>query len=507
MTLRPYDRYEADPNVVRQHAYQARSAASGVTRVSGEVEREHRKALSATDGELELQLSYAHERLVGYARPVNRAAIWAGLQLENFADAIERYNTESVNPMSISRLNAEIQNFYVCLPEPAPDHPWEVVTDADRQEHLRLRELDLKGRLDGHFERLRADLDDAAKAVAKALNDGPDADDIVQAWKAGNLPPYAVAAWPELGLEEIPIDGVNPSLLDLAPSEVRDLLTDRDDPPTEQELEWLRLNFPDEMADFARDWALEDRTLPAGESPAGREDVDAPHGWIQGPDGRWYPVGLPYASPSNDGRGWNTDTLPDGAWLTVDHRQGPVYAGDQPPGWLMIMSALAGRQDSKGVGPESVGENQSDYLSFDSTGAILTHGEPPDGRVPWAIPKSIPSDPLSPVPPGSHDPYEAMQTSDRFLRTHAASGLASLAIGVGNGALLNNQIDANNSYHGNLTFQEGTDGQRRVVIQLAQIQREADTGEVIETPLVTNGVIDEDGNFQEKAPIQSEPPG
>jgi hypothetical protein len=42
------------------------------------------------------------------ATRVNRQALWSALQLEVFADAIETYNRDSSDPMSIERLNEQV---------------------------------------------------------------------------------------------------------------------------------------------------------------------------------------------------------------------------------------------------------------------------------------------------------------------------------------------------------------------------------------------------------------
>lgn len=495
-SMHTYEVYKASPDALREQAHQARSSLSAIHQISDDVAGRHQRALAATDGELTLSLSGANGKVTDYSSNINRQAIWAALQVENFADAIEVYNTESTDPMSIQRLNTKVQEvqangIFEALCEP--------VLNPTPQMRLQ-REAEYQHELDKHYQRLEGNLDDAAGRVARNLRNGPNDAAIIRAWKAGNLPPYAALAWPELDLRDIPIEGVDPSMLDITTGDFPGLLTDPNDPPTQAELEWLRLNFPEEMGDFAENWELEGNTLPAGEAPAGLEDVEAPNGWIQGPDGAWYPIQVPAPhTPSGDG---HVVSAPPGGitgwgWTTVDHRQGPIYAGEEPNRALNIINGiLGGRPELQG--PQSIGENQTDYITYDSDGNIWTHDKLPEEIDPWGIARGAPSSQLSSVPNGTYDPTAAMEASDRYIRTQSASNLFSLAVGGAEGALLNNQIDANNSYAGNVTFQEGPDGTRRAVVQLGQLEH-GDDGEIQEDR--TYGVLDEDGAFQR----QSEP--
>jgi hypothetical protein len=501
-----YDYYEASPEAVRLEAFHARSSSAALYHVSDNVSGRHRDALAATDGDLTLAMTGADRQVVDYTSKVNRSAIWAALQVENFADAIETYNTGSTDPMSISRLNAKVQSVnemgisvVLCLAGPQPTGAGDTVTQAEKLQWTQQQEGAYQAQLDAHYRRLGEQLDRAAEKISTALRDGPSDAAIIAAWKAGNLPGYAALAWPELNLNRIPIDGVDPSLLNISGDDIAGLLGNRDNPLSEAELEWLRLNFPVDMANFANNWTLDGKTIPAGESPAGMEDVHAPYGWILGPDGRWYPVGVPTPNAPSDQPAFTatgSSTFPnDPGWLTLGHRQGPLYVGNEPIRWLNIVSGLAGGNPQI-YGPQSIGENQSDYLSYDSNGAVYTHGQLADRNPAWGLPKGLPPGSPPTVPPGTYNPVEAMESSDRYIRTQAASSALSLTIGGLRGAVLNEQIDANNSYHGNITFQQGADGQYRAIVQTSQIEYDRDSGEVNSTPQMGNAVLDEDGNFQ-----------
>jgi hypothetical protein len=75
-----------------------------------------------------------------------------------------------------------------------------------------------------------------------------------------------------------------------------------------------------------------------------------------------------------------------------------------------------------------------------------------------------------------------------------ASGLYGMAVGGLEGYQVSNQIDADMSYAGNVSFQSNGDA-NRAVIQMAQLQYDQDTGKVVPNPFRTYGVIDEDGEI------------
>jgi hypothetical protein len=476
--------------------------------LSGLVEGRHRQAIEATEGGLELTLTTAGGRQTGYASDVNRAALWAGLQIERFADAIETYNTDSVRPRSIARLNqtvAQVNSLGIlgalCIsPQAAATAPADTVTDAELLAFKRQKEAELKAELDGELGRLESDLDAAARDVAAALRRAPDDAEIVRAWKNGNLPAFASLAWPWLHLEDVPIRGVDASLLDTTWRDFPGLLTDPKRPMSEAELEWLMLSFPVEMEQFRRNWTLDGSLLPSGEAPAGMGDVPAPYGWILGPDGRWYPVQIPERPPLPPSDIPVATAMPGGlesqygGWVTLDNRQGPLYAGEPPHKVLNILAGITGLNVEL-QGPQSVGENQADYLTYDGDGNVYTHGQVSDRVEPWGVPQGIPEPELTPAPPGTYDPYAELQDDPRYQSFNRAQGVLDLVNGGLKGAVLNNQIDANNSFSGNVTFQQDGGGRTRAVIQLAQLQYN-DDGEVEPFPYRTYAGVDEDGDIR-----------
>src|SRR5690606_36240350 len=112
----------------------------------------------------------------------------------------------------------------------------------------------------------------------------------------------------------------------------------------------------------------------------------------------------------------------------------------------------------------------TDYLTYDEYGGVHTHKQAGDRPPAWSPPPSI-AEPADPA--GSGNP-----TLDRLDRTTA---IADRTNGGLNGLQMCNQIDANNSYAGNVVFQENGDG-RRAVIQLAQLTYDQDSGKVIGQP-------------------------
>lgn len=501
MPLRRYEYYPASPGSIRGAATRARNESGNLNEVIRSVAAEHRAAVDVTEGELVGAMSKGTVGPVNYASQVNRQALWSALQLEVFADAIETYNHDSSDPMSIQKLNAKVEGGaagFFCLAVPGEDAtPLEVNEYATLLEE---REAEFQGFLDGHFRRLEANLDTEAGEVAQALRNEPTDADIIAAWKAGNLPAYAALAWPELNLRLIPIDGLDENLFDLTDQQLYDRLRNPDSALSDAELEWLMVNYPALMQRFQTEWTLDNTVmLPPGETPEGYTGGPNTHGLLLGPDGHWYPVQIPQAPPPSPGDlpsiGSPYGSLYDGTagWETLASRQGPLTVGDEPPELLMILSGLAGGKP-KIYGDLSIGENQTDYLTYDQYGGVQAHQQVEDKPVPWGLPPDAPPPELSSAPPGTWDPMESQRNDPVKNRVDAAGGLLGLTIGGLEGAVLNEQIDANNSYAGNVTFQD--DGsQRRVVIQLAQLQYDQDTGEVNSFPWRGYGVVNEDGDI------------
>lgn len=499
MPLRKYDYYPAAPGSIRNAATQARTNSGNLNEVIQNVEGDHRGAVNVTEGDLVGAMQSGIVGPVNYSSSVNRTALWSALQLENFADAIEVYNRDSNDPWSIEKLNAKVDmgvQAYYCLAMPGED-----ATQQERNEYASLvqqKEGELQGILDGHFQRLEGNLDDKATEVSGALQRGPTDEEIIEAWKAGNLPAYAALAWPDLNLRDIPINGVNEGLFDLTQQQLFDRLRNSDDALSDAEREWLMVNYPGFMQQFSREWTIDNTVLlPPGESPAGYEGPNS-NGLILGPDGRWYPVTVPQPSPTPPGQ---TSVGPmygslyngNGGWVTMDSRQGSLNVGDEPPEWLIVLGGIAGANYQL-YGNQSVGENQSDYLTYGQDGVLYAHQQAEDRPPDWGLPPGAPPPELSSAPPGTYDPMAAQATDPVKNRVDAAGGVLGLTIGGLQGAVTNQQIDANNSYHGNVVFQDNGFGQR-AVIQLGQLTYDQDSGEVVETPRQTYGVINEDGEI------------
>jgi hypothetical protein len=497
MSLRRYDYYPASPQAIRNVATRARTGSGQLHKLVGQVGKDHRGAVSMTEGDLTGMLNRSVSDPRAVATGVNRRALWSALQLEVFADAIETYNRESPDPMAIERLNKEVDRaaspLYLCVSVPGPD-----AGPAERQtfnQQMQQRQAEIQSNLDEHFRRLQANLDAAATGAAQALKREPTDQDIIAAWKAGNLPAYAVQVWPTLGLNCIPINGVDEYLLGLTEQQVIDRLRDHTKVLSDAEREWLMVSYPDAMRRFSEGWTLDNAVmLPPGQPPAGHESESAEHGWIQGPDGSWYPIQIPQRPPLPPGAiasvGESSGSLysGNGSWVTLDSRQGPIAAGEP----LVIIPFLGGSPQL--YGDQSVGENQTDYLTYDQYGNVVTHQQAPDRPVPWGIPASVPEPELSDAPPGTFDP--GTMDNPKLDRLNTASTIGDVVIGTLEGIQLNNQLEANRHFAGNISFQASGD-ERRAVIQLAQLQYNQDDGKVIPYPMRTYGVIDEDGGIEQ----------
>lgn len=486
MAMRRYEYYPAAAESIRAAAGQVRGGSTSLHTVIQQVEGEHRAAVDLTSGDLVAPMSQGFAGPYRLSSTVVRRSLWAAAQLETFADAIEVYNRDSSDPWSIEQLNAKADlgaAMYFCVKIPGADASPE--ERQDFAEQLPGLEAELQAILDGHFQRLEGNLDDAAAAAAGRLQQEPADADIVAAWKAGSLPAYAYLVWPGLNLRDIPVNGVNEDLFNLTVQQVIDRLKDPERSLSDAELEWLAVSYPEAMQRFHEKWTLEDTVLlPPDQPPAGHEAGSSEHGWILGPDGRWYPIQVPEASPVPPGSGPVVgETIGglrsgNGNWVTLDSRQGPVYLGDGPPTGLLILSGMTGFTPSI-HGNQSVGENQTDYLTYDQHGNVYTHQQASDRGPAWTAPPSVPDPELSNAPPGTWDP--TTMDNPKLDRLNRGSALVDIGVGGLKGLQLSNQIDANSSYAGNVVFQTSGD-ERRAVIQLAQLTYDQDSGDLIEDP-------------------------
>jgi hypothetical protein len=484
MALRRYEYYPASPESIRGAAGGVRTGSSNLHGLVQSVESQHRAVVGSTQGDLVAPLSQGMIGPSRLASAVSRRALWAAAQLEVFADAIEVYNRDSSDPWSIEKLNQKVDLAspeYFCLTVPGPDADAAEREAFNRQYQTRLAAHQIE--LDTHFVRLEADLDLAAAGAAVALRREPTDADVIALWKAGNLPAYAALAWPELNLRSIPITGVDPDLLDLSAEEIIALLRNPATPLSDAELEWLAVSNPDLMRRFHDEWTLQDTVLlPPGQDPAGYPPGSSEHGWILGPDGRWYPIAVPEAPTPGDHPSFVAGPgglhSGNGNWVTLDSRQGRLYLGEPPPTALLILSGMTGYTPNI-YGNLSVGENQTDYLTYDQHGNVIGHQQATDRGPAWSPPPSVPDPELSQAPPGTWDPTASDNAAlDRLNRV---SSLVDLGVGGLKGLQLSHQIHANNSYAGNVVFQTSGD-QLRAVIQAAQVTYDPETGKVVEDP-------------------------
>ena len=485
--MRYYAYYPTDPAALRTMAGEARKSGKAVHDVSGIVAQQHEKAVSAADGELVTNFSALLKPTNKDAAQVNRTAIWAGLQVERFCDAIERYNNTSADPMSISRLNARVQEIIAaggvaeadCLPAtPASTDIQDLVTTNPITDPPDLEAAEQR-RLDGEQRRLEAELDAAARSVATAIDTGPTDGAILRAWQNGNLPAWAALAWPELDLTKVPIKGVSTDLLEVEADDFPDILSDPEDPRTDEELEWLWLNFPEEMQQFADDWDPKDHIIPAGHSPEG---MDSDDGWIQGPDGRWYPVEVPYGPADN------TQTIHNNGWTNLYSHLTDIELGQD----LAVLLPLGPPPQ---IGPQPVQDDQTNYWAIDANGNLVNAGGP---EAPTGTIKPQPGGPYPETARESGDLDDVLGPNPRLDKFQRMGARLDLAIVAGENVLYNQQLAANNEYAGNFVFQETPDGETRVVIDLGQAMVDGSGNDSYKRIF---GILTEQGTFDE-APLK-----
>ncbi|UPK77070.1 hypothetical protein MU582_10665 [Nocardioidaceae bacterium SCSIO 66511] len=429
-----YEYYSADAGSVREIARRSNGSADSIAGVERTVDSDHRAAISEAAGEVQEAIRPTTTPFKGDASQMTRKAIWSACQLEKFADAIDEYNKTSCDPRSIDSLNAA----------------YDKLTKDKKDSGGRALDVE-KGRLD-------TQIDDAANEVATNLDREPTNEEIRLEWAEGNLAAAAVSAWPgaNLKLTDLPTLGrdtaiTKDGLAHFSDAELAKVLGNPDLNWSVREL--IAGNRPEAVAEFAKDWKLEDNVHPGGTCLPG---VGHSTGRIIGPDGLLYDLAIPGDAPPTDGPVMRPqyDAIPDdgpgSGWNTVMSQDGSLAFGDPVDASDTIAWILSG---AKPYGEwQSVGADQYDYVVTDNGVAYLNDGTtaPPDVEKPVT----------GPIPDSQKPPPSV----ERKL------GALSLAISGLEGLSAAQQAEYNRHYSSEVVFQENEDGSRRAIINTYQVQ-------------------------------------
>ena len=394
-------------------------------------------------GDLHTMMGPLVTPFVADSSKVSRQAIWAACQLEKFADAIDVYNDTSSDPRSISKLNSAYEDL-------EPD-------GLGRGQRA----------LQNEKERLDAQLDDAANAVARNLDREPTNGEILREWKTGNLPVAAIGAWPglKLKLTDLPTLATNSAI---TVAGLRHLSDERlagalENPELNLSVrEAILEERPEAVAILSRNWELTRDTM------TGADFMCRPNsnGQIVGPDGRLYNVTIPGDAPESDipvMGPMNDNILDDGAnsgWTTLGSRDGDIAYGEEIDIGDKIAFVLAGTAGlGKPMGDwQSIGADQSQYVHMtdgsvtlnDGTQAPTEGGRPPLGPYPDSM-----------TPPDHNNMYRGSNAA--FIAITALEGMNNAQ-----------QAEFNRHYATEVVFQEGENGERRAVINLYQTQTDGE---------------------------------
>ncbi len=201
----PYESYPVTGAAIRSAAEDTSGRVSSVRSVVGQVQSEHRNALSAVEGQLEGSVADAPSSTVDHATEIEQTAIYASGCLEFFAHGVDIFNTDGISPRSVSKLNSDWEalvasSFGVVHDTLPPTATQEDRTNAQTSfdnavssaRSTKQHEFDLE------FGRLDHNLDTCATEVQGKLGRGPNDRDIKDLYSAGALPIYAALIWPNI---------------------------------------------------------------------------------------------------------------------------------------------------------------------------------------------------------------------------------------------------------------------------------------------------------------------
>lgn len=473
-----FEPYPASSQAIREAARCGNQSAVAIDQVGVAFAQRHQEAVNEAEGDLANWLAGAHPSGPGIDDPapppigrptyyldLQRAAVWAAAQMERFADAIDDYNENSIKPRSISKLN-----------------------DAHASVEGTANAGQLVSMLQHEKADLDAELDACADRIAASLNRPPTAEDLRDAWRAGNLPTRAATLWPDMGLSltELPYDATNTtidaeSLNAFTSDELADALLDPDLNPQIRQL--VLDNRSDAVDALARKWAFTHDT----ESTS----ICSPNssGQIVGPDGRLYDVTVPDGARPTTGDGTDVDYIPDdgpSTWTTITSRDGEISYGDPIALRDQIAYVMGG---VKNAGPQAIGPDQSAYLTMDEGHVYLNDGTQPGSE--YGVPPNA----------DKPKPYVPRYYDDVYHGGDKVADVSGMVVGVLQGLNEAQQAEYNQQYATEVTFQEDAGGNLRAVVNIYQTQ--VDDGSVQVTQMygtigpngeIVPAIVDETGN-------------
>lgn len=448
--------YPASPSAIAQAATQTASHIAAIGDLRSSFSRQHREVVSAVEGDLESATFGFAEFPTQSMTAVRQSGVWAIGCLMEFAEAVHAFNASHSSPRCVKDLlrayeEASGDNFGV--PEESMTVEGEPTTverggnDSYLQKVGAARD-EVVHELNAEYHRLEAWLDGVAGRVSQMLAAGPTDADVRRMWSAGLMPPYTPLFFPGLDL----------------PGE-----------------DLARLQFSDPSWDLADNLALS----LSDDSPC------SAYGWVQGPDGEWYPIVVPtypehdcdspygcFAHPNYEGSGVPYEE----GWATIHSRMGEIALGDAPGLDDGLAFAITGVQP---YGPESMGDDQMRYVVMDpETGAVHIY----DGT------GSL-NEPYGPESGGIDYPYHPSQQAgvDQVGRYGT---VLDLGIQLGEAGTSMQTVENNRHHAYQVIFQQNEDGDRRAVILLNQGQYDEDGQPQVKQQF---GLVDADGKL-DRAP-------
>jgi hypothetical protein len=213
----PFAYYAVSATTIHEAAADIDVHASGLGTLRRQLDRDHRRALSAVGGGLQAPMADAGRMAAFGVSRVEQAAAYASGCLHLFGDFVNEYDHDSTSPRSVERLNeayteARLNDFGL---DPADYATGNGPAARDYDADWRARNADLvgpHGSLTSEYRQLEARLDAQAESVAAMLNRGPNPDDLRTLWTLGALPSDAETIWPSLS--EVPLLRLPPDMRD-----------------------------------------------------------------------------------------------------------------------------------------------------------------------------------------------------------------------------------------------------------------------------------------------------
>ena len=489
----PFSCYPVSPWGVREQATSIRGGGVTLDQLASQVQRDHRGAVTAVEGTLLPVITFAIDDVLEQAGAIGRQVAWASCQLEEFAEAIYVFNETSVEPRSVSKLNAAYWAAYDDdFGQPAVDYPPNA-SEGDRRDADTSHQQGIVGAKEAlmhdlrlEYQRLVAQLDNAAEDVSHDLEREPIAAQIRAAWRSGNLPVYAPVLWPDLALDYDDLVGVPADIKAMSAGDLADYILEHPelDSALYARIAIFRSDAIDELGRRFEEWTLDPDGHPFGLSaPWGcLPNGYMSGGYLTGPDGLPYPVVVPEPSVCPEGETCiSSPTGITGAdfadWTTTGTNIGDIVFGDEVDASTYFAIFLAGGT-TQITDWTSVGPDQLDYTTFYGNGvANVADGT----EAPF-----VAATPETGDQPEPH-PWQSMPARTNIDRATGSLQVLTSAMNAYNDG---QQIENNRHYSYEVVFQESEAGVRRAVILLNQVQTDGEDVQLVQA----YGTIDEDGN-------------